>query len=200
MDKQPEIVSFGRSDAARPALRWPWIVAVACLILVVADLAAGMAQRAATIGHLRAELRIVSAGQARLPTSAALPLTSATAFHTFPDGSHASFSLVATAISPRPGAAPMLWLYIHGPAIPGQRYGLLGDVCGGQFVTPTDWAQATADSQGDLTIVAPDLPGQPADPALYVLVYQQDSGVTLGGIKGPLVSTGATPFRTAPPC
>jgi hypothetical protein len=73
-------------------------------------------------------------------------------------------------------------------------------MCGGEFVTQSNWAEGAADSHGNLTIAAPDVSVQPASPRLYVLVYQLDSGVTLGGIKGPLVGARATPFRRAPPC
>jgi hypothetical protein len=108
--------------------------------------------------------------------------------------------MFVVSVGGRPGAAPALVLYVHGQATPGQRYGLLGDVCGGQYVTPTDWTEATADSRGNLTIVGQQVPGQPSDPDLYVLVYALDSGATLGGIKVPLTGDGATPFRTVPPC
>ncbi len=202
MDKQPEIVSFGRSNRPRHGGRWAWLVLVLCLIVVVARLALLTSQRDSTIDALRAALHTVqrtAPQRAGAQRAQVIPIASATAFHTFPDGPRASFSVFAAAVSARPGAAPTLWLYIRGHGQPGQRYGLLGDLCGGQFVTPSDWAEATADNSGNLTIVAPDLPGSPADPRLYVLVYQLDDGVTLGGIEGPL-SAGATPFRAVPPC
>lgn len=194
MDRQPEIVSFGTRGGSRSAARWAWIVVVACLVAALAHLAVATSQRDATIRQLRAAIRAERSHGTTVPQA-----VSAAAFHTFPDG-RASFSVFAAAISSRPGEPPALWLYIHGRAQPGQRYGLLGDTCGGQFVTPSDWAEATADSRGNLTIVAPRLPVQPGDPRLYVLVYQLDSGDTLGGIKGPLLSAGATPFRLSPPC
>ncbi len=200
MDDEPEIVSFGRADGARPAVRWPWLVVLACLMVAVAHLAIVTSQRDVTIGHLRAALRTAQAHDAGAPAAAGRPVTGPTAFHRFPDGRHGWFSVVATAISARPGAAPTLWLFIHGHAEPGQRYGLLGDMCGGEFVTASDWAQATADRHGNLTIVAPGVSAQPASPRLYLVVYQLDSGVTLGGIKGPLAGAQATPFRRSPAC
>lgn len=199
MDRQPEIVSFGSHGRSRFAARWAWVVVVACLVAALAHLAVATSQRDATIRQLRAALRAERSDGVRAPVSPAVPAESAAAFHTFPDG-RASFSVFAAAISSRPGGPPALWLYIHGRAQPGQRYGLLGDTCGGQFVTPSDWADATADSHGNLTIVAPGLGVQPGDPRLYFLVYRLDSGDTLGGIKGPLLSGGATPFRRSPPC
>lgn len=203
MDEQAEIVSFGRGNRPRRGARWAWLVLVLCLIVVVARLALLTSQRDATIGALRTALRTAQRAapqRAGAREAQAIPVASATAFHTFPDGPHASFAVFAAAVSARPGATPALWLYIRGHGQPGQRYGLLGDLCGGQFVTPSDWAEATADTRGNITIVAPDLPGSPADPRLYVLVYQLDDGVTLGGIKGPLLGAAATPFRAVPPC
>jgi hypothetical protein len=197
MDREPEIASFG----SRAASRWGWVVVIACLALAVAHLADVTSQRDATISQLRAALRAARAHQAAgVLEPQVSPAETATAFHSFPDGRHGSFSVVAAAISSRPGAEPTLWLYVHGHAQAGQRYGLLGDMCGGEFVTSSDLAEATADRHGDLTMVAGDLPVQLTGPRQYLLVYQMDSGDTLGGIKGPLLSAGATPFRLDPPC
>jgi hypothetical protein len=205
MEEQPEIVSFGRpDDGRRPPRRsdrpWPWfwLIIVACLIVVIVQLATTTTRRDATISQLQSRLR-AAAGSHAGPVLAAQGAV-ATAVHSFPDGEHGSFSMFVVAVGGRPGAAPSLVLYVQGRATPGQRYGLQGGQCRGQYVTPTYWTEATADSRGNLTIVGQQVPGLPTDQDLYVLVSALENGATLGGIMGPLTGTGAIPFRTIPPC
>jgi hypothetical protein len=129
-----------------------------------------------------------------------LPVDAGTAVFTLPKAG-GPLSVVAAAVRPRPGSAALTWLFIYDlHADPGARYGLLEGTCGGQYVTASDLADGTADRQGDLTIVAPNLAisSQAAD--VWILVYRWVDGVTIGGIQGPLVGGGAKTFRTTPPC
>jgi hypothetical protein len=110
-------------------------------------------------------------------------------------------SVVAADVRPRPGSAALTWLFIYDlHADPGARYGLLEGTCGGQFVTSSDLADGTADRQGDLTIVAPNLAISSQSPDVWILVYRWVDGTTIGGIQGPLLGGGARTFRTTPPC
>ncbi len=159
-----------------------------------------------TIHGLRADLRsadLRSAGH-RAPATAAepvLPVESGSAWFTLRDAGGGSISVVAAAIRPRPGSAALTWLFVYDQhADPGARYGLLEGTCGGQFVTASDLADGTADQAGNLTIVAPNVPISSQASDVWVLVYRWEDGVTLGGIQGPLIGTGARTFRTAPPC
>ena len=61
-------------------------------------------------------------------------------------------------------------------------------------------ADATAAPDGDLTLVAPNLDISATSSDVWILVYRLADGAALGGLKGPLIGTGAQPFRTAPPC
>jgi hypothetical protein len=61
-------------------------------------------------------------------------------------------------------------------------------------------ADTTAAPNGDLTLVAPNLDISPTSSNVWILVYRLSDGATLGGLKGPLVGTGAKSFRTTPPC
>jgi hypothetical protein len=173
-------------------------VVLACLG-VITWLALVVAHRGATITGLRGALRDV-----RHPapaTAAGPPVESGSALFTLPDAALGSFSLVAVAVRPRPGSAALTWLFVYGQHVePGQHYGLLEGTCGGQFVTSSDLADGTADRQGDLTIVAPNLAISSQAPDVWILVYRQVDGITIGGIQGPLVGGGAKTFRTTPPC
>jgi hypothetical protein len=194
MDGPPDILS---SEPHAPrGLRRPAILGLllACLA-VIAYLALLAVRQHDTINHLRAAPRITP-GQA--PPA---PVVSGNAMFTLPPTAGGSFSVVAVTISPRPGSAPLTWLFIYGRhAGPGQRYGVVEDTCGGQYVNPSDLADGTADRRGDLTIVAPALDLSPSASGVWIMVYRWDDGAPLGGVQGPLTGTGARTFRTAPRC
>ncbi len=213
-DEQPDILSSGPRERARRRLPWPWpwpgragpvtLAALGCLLAclgALAYLALQVGQRDTTIGQLRAAVRAARHSASSAAARHALPGYSGSANLTFPDKSGGSFSMVVAAVRPRPGSGPLTWLFVYGQhADPGQRYGLLGDTCGGEYVAPVDWADGTADRQGDLTIVAPNLSIAPRDPNLWIVVYRLDDGTTLGGVKGPLLGGGSKTFGSAPPC
>jgi len=206
MDEQPDILSF------EPRRQWkaPGRLAVFLAGLLVAGLAAGgylavaVTHRDSTIDQLRTALRQAHQtvpARSAAALSPALPVDSGSALSTFPDGTGGSFSMVTAAVRPRPGAALLTWLFVYGQhASPGARYGLLEGTCGGQFVTSADLADGTADRQGDLTIVAPNLDISAGSADTWILIYRLQDGVTLGGIKGPLIGSGAQAFRSTPPC
>jgi hypothetical protein len=206
MDAEPDILSFEprRRGGRRPG-RGGWI-AIFALGVLLGGVGAGtylavlVGHRDGTIGDLQAALR--KAGQpAPAAVEPALPVDSGSALSTFPDGAGGSFSMVTAAVRPRPGAAALTWLFIYGQhADPGARYGVLEGTCGGQFVTSSDLADGTANSAGDLTIVAPNLDISPAAGDVWVLVYRLQDGVTLGGIQGPLIGGGAKAFHSVPRC
>lgn len=206
MDEQPDILSSGprqrRSAWRHGTGRGGWIaifvlVLLGCLVVTV-RLALLVAQRDDTINDLRAALR--DAGHPA-PAAVALPAVSASAMFTLPDVGGGSFSVVAAAVRPDPGSAPLTWLFIYGRhAIPGERYGVIEDTCGGQYVAAYDLADGTADRQGDLTIVAPNLAVSTQAPDVWVLLYRWGDGTPLGGIQGPLTGGGAKTFRSTPPC
>jgi hypothetical protein len=157
-----------------------------------------VAHRDATIDHLRTVLR--NAPQPA-PATAALPAVSGSATFWLPDAAGGSFSVVAVAVRPGPGSAALTWLFIYGQhANPGQRYGLLSDTCGGQYVTAYDLADGTADRNGDVTIVAPNLDINPRAPDVWILVYRWADGTPLGGVQGPLTGGGARTFQSVAPC
>ncbi|MDQ2812496.1 MAG: hypothetical protein M3Z75_11665, partial [Actinomycetota bacterium] len=132
---------------------------------------------------------------------AALPVESGSALFRVPAAGGGSLSVLAQAVRPRPGEAALTWLYVDDSrAEPGARYGLLEGTCGGQYVTPSDLADGTADRAGDLTIVASNLPISPRSADVWILVYRWADGVTLGGVQGPLTGPGATTFRARPRC
>lgn len=170
---------------------------LACLA-VTAYLALLLAHRDSTISDLRAAL-----GTARRPAQApaalsTLPAVNSHATFTLPGG---SFSVVALAVGPGPGSAPLTWLLVYGRhAHPGERFGLLEGTCGGQFVASSDLADGVADQAGNVTIVAPNLAISPRAADIWVLVYRWQDGVPLGGIQGPLTGPGARIFRSAAPC
>jgi len=156
-----------------------------------------------TIGDLRADLRSTArraSAAAVLGVEPALPVDAGSAMFALPEAG-GPLSVIAAAVRPRPGSAALTWLFVNDRhADPGQRYGLLEGTCGGQFVTSSDLADGTADRQGDLTIVAPnlDISSQASD--VWILVYRWVDGATIGGVQGPLVGGGAKTFRTTPPC
>ena len=207
MDGQPDILSSG--PQWRRGARWPrpsrggWIaifvlaVLLACLGVTV-NLALLAAHQHDTIDHLRAALRNTPQPA---PATAAPPAVSGSATFWLPDAGGGSFSVVVVAVHPGPGSAALTWLVVYGQhANPGQRYGLLSDTCGGQYVAAYDLAEGTADRNGDLTIVATNLDINPQAPDAWILVYRWADGTPLGGVQGPLTGNGARTFRSVPPC
>ena len=176
------------------------VLLVACLA-GLAVTAAQLAHRDSVIHALRAAAQSARRQHGAAAGGGALPVVSGTALSSFPDRAAGTFSMLATAIRPRPGAAPLTWLFVYGRhATPGARYSLLDGTCGGQYVTPAAAAQGVADRQGNLTIVAPNLPLGARDRGAWVLVYRASDGVTLGGLRGPFIGGRPAPFRTTPPC
>ena len=206
MDEQLDIVSSGprqrRSAWRHGPGRGGWLVIFVLVLLlgclvVTTRLALLVVHRDNTIDDLRAALR--SARPA--PAAVALPAVSATAMFMLPDAGGGSFSVVAAAVRPDPGSAALTWLFVYGRhAIPGERYGVIEDTCGGQYIAAYDLADATANREGDLTIVAPNLAISPQAPDVWILLYRWEDGTPLGGIQGPLTGSGAKTFRSAPPC
>jgi len=207
MDEQPDIVSSG--PPWRPGVRWPgpgrhgWIVLLALGVLlaslaVTAYLALLLAHRDSTISDLRAAQ---GAARRTAQASAALstrPAVDGHAAFTLPGG---SFSVVVVAVGAKPGSVPLTWLLVYGRhARPGERFGLLEGTCGGQFIASSDLADGTADQDGNVTIVAPNLAISPRAADIWVLVYRSQDGVPLGGVQGPLTGPGARIFRSAAPC
>jgi hypothetical protein len=205
-------LSFGprRSHGVRwPGGRGGWIgVAVIVILLAgtgtAAYLALLVARQDHTIAGLRADLRSTArsttATASSGPSGTVLPVEAGSAMFSLPQAG-GPLSVVAADLRPAPGSAALTWLFIYDQhAEPGQRYGLLEGTCGGQFVTSSDLADGTADRQGDLTIVAPNLTISSQASDVWILVYRWVDGTTLGGIQGPLVGGGARTFRTTPPC
>jgi len=195
----------GGSGGWIPGGRGGWIAVVVIVILLAgtgtaAYLALLVGRQDHTIDGLRAELR--SAGR-RTPTAApgpVLPVEAGSAMFTLPQAG-GPLSVVAADVRPSPGSDALTWLFIYDRhADPGQRYGLLEGTCGGQFVTSSDLADGTADRQGNLTIVAPNLDISSQAPDVWILIYRWVDGATIGGVQGPLVGGGAKTFRTTPPC
>ena len=173
------------------------LAVLACLGATV-SLALIVAHQNDTIGHLRTEVRNASHPA---PATAALPAVSGSATFRLPGAAGGSFSVVVVAVRPKPGSAALSWLFVYGQhANPGQRYGLLSDTCGGQYVAAYDLAEATADQHGNLTIVAPNLDINPRAPGVWILVYRLADGAPLGGVQGPLTGSGARTFQSAPRC
>jgi hypothetical protein len=200
MDEQLDILSSG---PRRGPGRGGWIaifalvVLLGCLVVTV-RLALLVAHQDDTINDLRA-----ASQDARHPAPAAvaLPTVSASAMFTLPDVGGGSFSVVVAAVRPNPGSAALTWLFVYGRhAIPGERYGVIQDTCGGQYIAAYDIADATADREGDLTIVAPNLAISPQAPDVWILLYRWEDGAPLGGIQGPLSGRGAKTFRSTAPC
>jgi hypothetical protein len=172
-----------------------------CCLAALAVTAAQLAHRDSLIHQLRAAAQASRRQPGAVSESTALPALSGSALSSFPDATAGTFSMLATAIRPRPGAPALTWLFVYGRhATPGARYSLLAGTCGGQYVTPADAAQGVADRRGDLAIVAPNLTIGARDRRAWVLVYRASDGVTLGGLRGPFIGGRPVPFRTAPPC
>ena len=135
------------------------------------------------------------------PAVAARPAVSGTAIYALPGAAKNSFSVVVLAVRPSPGSVPQTWLFVYGRDIdPGQRYGLLEDTCGGQYITASDVADGTADQQGYLTIVATNLDISPTASDVWILLYRQDDGTPVGGVQGPLTGQGGKTFQSTAPC
>ena len=201
MDGQPDMVSFG--PRRRRGARGPWrrviaIVVLALCLGVIPYLALLASHQHGTINDLRTALR---KARDTAPDTTAGPLVSGSATYRLPGAAGGSLSVVAMAIRSGAGSPARTWLFVYGRhADPGERYGLLEDTCGGQYVTASDLADGTADRQGDLTIIAPDLALSSRDPDVWILVYRSGDGVPLGGVQGPLIGRGARTFRAAPRC
>jgi hypothetical protein len=121
-------------------------------------------------------------------TVVARPYISATAVYALPGATKNAFSVVVLAVRPSPDSAPRTWLFVYGRDIhPGQRYGLLEDTCGGH-------------QRGYLTIVARNLDISPTASDVWILLYRQEDGVSMGGVQGPLTGQGARTFRSVPRC
>jgi hypothetical protein len=205
MEEQPDILSAGRDGRTGPRPGRPVSVVLAVLLVSclagLAVTAAQLAHRDSIIHELQAAARASRQQHGPATGSAALPAVSGSALTSFPDATAGTFSMVAAAIRPRPGAASLTWLFVYGRhATPGARYSLLDGTCGGQYVTPADAAQGIADRQGNVTIIAPNLGLGARDRSAWVLVYRASDGVTLGGLRGPFIGGRPVPFRTTPPC
>jgi hypothetical protein len=208
MDEQPDILSLEprpRRGARRPGSgRWFLILALLVSLGAGTYLALLTAHQDDTIHRLQTALRQgrpSAPAAAALTAGPALPVASGSTLSTFPDAAGGSFSMVTAAVRPRPGAVTLTWLFVYGQhASPGERYGLLEGTCGGQYVTASDLADGTADREGDLSIVAPNLAISSSAGDVWVVVYRLADGVPLGGIQGPLIGAGARPFRSAPRC
>ena len=172
-------------------------VVLACLGVTV-SLALLVAHQDDTIDQLHAALRNASPSA---PATAAQPTVSGNATYGLPGTGGGSFSVVVVAVRPEPASAAATWLFVYGRhANPGQRYGLLSDTCAGQYVAAHDLAEGTADRNGNLTIVAPNLDINPGAPDVWIQVYRLADGTPLGGVQGPLTGNGARTFLSAPPC
>jgi hypothetical protein len=108
--------------------------------------------------------------------------------------------VVAVGVRPKPGSAVLTWLFVYARhAHPGELYGLFQATWIGQRVITSYLAGGTADQDGNLTIVAPNLAISPQAGA-WVEVYRGTDGTVLGGVQGPPIGRGATTFRSAPTC
>jgi len=204
MDEQLDIVSSaprwghgGRWPGPGRSGRFAILVLGSILAGLTITLALQVAHQNDTINNLHA-----AAKNARQPAPAtvALPTIEASAAYALPDTVHGSFSVVAVGIRPEPGSEVRSWLFAYArDAHPAERYGLRQATCTGQHITTSALADATADQDGNLTIVAPNLAGNIPNGA-WVEVYRRGDGTALGGIQGPLLGRGATTFRDAPTC
>lgn len=208
MDGQPEILSSGpreRRPRGGPGRRVT-VATLAVLLLAclgaLAYTAVQLAHRDSTIHQLRAAQQKTAQQRRGSSTgSEGPPAVAGIASITFPRSAGGTFSMVAAGIRPRPGAPPLTWLFVYGRhTTPGARYSLLDGTCGGQYVTPADAAYGVADSRGNLTIIAPNLPLSPQDRHAWVLVYRANDGITVGGVRGPFIGGRPVPFKTTPPC
>jgi hypothetical protein len=172
-------------------------ILLACLGVSV-SLALLVAHRDATISDLRAALRNASH---HAPAVAPPSAVSGSAMFTLPYVGAGSFFVVAIAVRPESGSPTLTSLLVYGRhASPGERYGLIEDTCGGQYIAAFDLAEGTADRDGNFTIVAPNLAISPRSAAVWVLVYRLEDGAPLGGVQGPLTGYGGTTFRSPPRC
>jgi hypothetical protein len=206
MDEGLDIVSSGPRWGH--GARWPgpgrggWIAilvlggVLACLALTI-GLALQVAHQNDTINKLQATIRNT---RQPAPAAAVLPTIEASVAYALPDTADGSYSVVAVGIRPKPGSAVLTWLFLYARhASPGARYGLLRATCKGQHVTTSDLADGTADQDGNLTIVAPNL-AVTSQAGTWVEVYRWADGTALGGIQGPPIGRGATTFRSPPTC
>ncbi len=196
MNEQPDIMSSG------PGPRHPaWIVIAVVLLAclgVISGLAVTVVHRDSAIASLHQALQ---RAQRPAATPAPAQLTGAgSAVFALPSVRLGSYAIGVAAVRTQPGSAELTWIFVYGQhARPGQKYGLLQGRCGGQFVTPTDLADGTADRNGDLTIVAPDPGVNLTESDIYFQLYWLEDGTPLGGVRGPLVS-GAQTFVSKPSC
>ena len=215
MDEEPDILSSGPEWQFR--VRWPrpsrgrWIMILLVALLAclggIIGLVLQVGHQDATITQLRQAAQnaqnpaaVNAAAAASLAVTAA-PTVSGSATYRFPAAAGGSFSVVVVAVRPAPGSAAVTWLFVYGQhTTPGQRYGLLSDTCGGQYVAPSGLAEGTADSHGDLIIVAPNLDLNPQAPDVWIQLYRSADGTPIGGVQGPLTGTGAKTFTSGPPC
>ena len=206
MDEQLDIVSsaprWGRGGRWPGAGRRGWFAilalggALAGLGLTI-TLALQVAHQNDTINNLHAA---VQSARQSAPATVALPTVEASAAYALPDTADGSFSVVAVGIRPEAGSEVRSWLFAYArDAHPAERYGLRQATCTGQHITTSALADATADQDGNLTIVAPNLASNIPEGA-WVEVYRWADGTALGGIQGPLLGRGATTFQDAPVC
>jgi hypothetical protein len=204
MGEQLDIVSSGPRWGHGG--RWPgpgrsgWF-AILVLGGIVAGLTITLALQVAhqndTINNLHAA---VQNARQSAPATVALPTIEASVAYALPDTADGSFSVVAVGIRPKPGSEVRSWLFAYArDAHPAERYGLRQATCTGQHITTSALADATADQDGNLTIVAPNLASNVPQGA-WVEVYRWADGTALGGIQGALLGRGATTFRDAPTC
>lgn len=206
MDEELDIVSSGPRWGH--VAWWPgpgrsrWIAilvlggVLTCLGLTL-SLALQVTHQNDTINKLHATVRNASQSA---PATAAQPTIEATVAYTLPDAADGSYSVVAVGIRPKPGSAVLTWLFVYGRHVhSGERYGLRQATCRGQDVARSDLADGTADQDGNLTIVAPNLASIPQEGA-WVEVYRWADSTVLGGIEGPPLGRGAATFRDAPTC
>lgn len=146
------------------------VVVLTCLV-VITSLALVVAHQDDTINDQRAAL--LNARRTAPALATAGPTVSGSAMFMLPDLAGGSFSVIAVAVRPKPGSALLTWLFVYGRhADPGERYGLISDTCGGQYVAAFDLAHGTADRNGDVTIVAPSLAINPLASDVWVQLYR----------------------------
>jgi hypothetical protein len=190
-----------RPHLRRPGRRGGIAIFLAGVLLTCLGVSLGLTRMGTPHEPAAAASRAARTAAPEGPAVVARPAISATAVYALPGAATNSFSVVVLAVRPSPGSAPQTWLFVYGRDIhPGLRYGLLEDTCDGEFVTASDVADGTADQHGYLTIVAPNLDISPTAPDVWILLYRQDDGISMGGVQGPLTGQGARTFRSVPPC
>ena len=199
MDELPDIVSSGPGPR-RPA----WIGVIVILLAVIAGLAVTVVHRDSTISNLNQALQRAQRAQEspRPVTTAPAQLSGAgSAVFALPSVGHGSYSIGVAVIRVEPSSAELLWIFVYGQhAQPGQRYGLLQGRCGGQYVAPGDLAEGTADQNGDLDIAVPDPGISSSESDISFQLYRLSDGISLGGVRGPLIGGGAQTFVSKPSC